>query len=237
MDARADGTPDAGGNLTVSGVPAAAANTTASLTGNATAAGNATASGNGTVDAQYELMYQFINLPADRLSALRKLVDKLDDMSAEDKAALRERVMQQMALLQELRRDVGPATRGLSSRDRDVLRRYYFSLVPEDTQAWLDRAKTQTSPEQMKAIVRDMLTSAATRGIAPDPKISDNPGDASPPGPNGRGRGGPPPGGWGDPFGPDGGARGLPPPRHDGDGDRPPPGNTTVSPAPGNTTT
>jgi hypothetical protein len=89
----------------------------------------------------------------------------------------------------------------------------------------------------MKAIVRDMLTSAATRGIAPDPKLSDVPGDAGPPGQNGRGRGGPPPGDWGDPFGPDGGARGLPPPRHDGDTDRnhPPSGNTTVSPAPGNT--
>jgi hypothetical protein len=189
-------------------------------------------------------MYQFINLPPERLTALRKLVDKLDDMSAEDKAALRERVMQQMALLQELRRDVGPATRELSPRDRDVLRRYYFSLVPEDTQAWLDRAKTQNSPDQMKAIVRDMLTSAATRGIAPDPKLSDNPADAGPPGPGGpgrndRGRGGPPPGGWGDPFGPDGGARGLPPPRHDGDTDGnhpPPPSNTMVSPATGNTT-
>ena len=188
-------------------------------------------------------MYRFITLPPDRLTELRKLLDKLDDMSAEDKAALRERVMQQMALLQQLRQAVGPATRGLSPRDRDVLRRYYFSLVPEDTQAWLDRAKTQTSPDQLKAIVRDMLTSAATRGIAPDPKLSDNPADAGPPGPNGRGRGGPPPpGGWGDPFGPDGGARGLPPPRHEGDGDQPPPpgpppGNTTVSPAPGNTTT
>ena len=209
--------------------------------------GNATASGNGTVDAQYALMQQFINLPPERLAELRKVVDKLDDMSAEDKAALQQRVQQQMTLLQELRRDVGPATRGLSPRDRDVLRRYYFSLVPEDTQAWLDRAKTQTSPEQMQAIVRDMLTSAATRGITPDPKLSDNPADAAPPGPgrNDRGRGGPQPGDRFGPFGPDGGSRGLPPPKREGDGDgkhppgpppTPPPANVPTSPAPGNTT-
>jgi len=128
------------------------------------------------------------------------------------------------------------------------LRRYYFSLVPEDTQAWLDRAKTQTSPDQMKAIVRDMLTSAAARGITPDPKLSDNPADGAPPGP-GRGdrggRGGPPQDRFG-PFGPDDASRGLPPPRIEGDGEGnhhppgPPPGtppsNTTASPAPGNTT-
>jgi hypothetical protein len=225
------------------------ANVTTTASGNATAAGNAT-TGTGTVDAQYQLLANFVNLTPERLSELRKLIDKLDDMSVEDREALRERVMQQMQLLQELRRDVGPATREMSPRDRDVLRRYYFSLVPEDTQAWLDRAKAQPAPDQMKALVRDMLTSAATRGIAPDTKLSDKPVDASQgpggpggPGRNDRGRGGPPQGGdWFGPFGPDGGARGLPPPKRDDDGDHhppppaPPPSNTTVTPAPGNTT-
>jgi hypothetical protein len=230
------------GNLTVAASNTAAANVTA----NAAANGNGTAAGNTTsaTDAQYLLMVQFINLSPERLTELRKLIDKLDDMSAEDKAALKERVMQQMALIRSLRDALGGGIRTLSPRDRDVLRRYYVSLNPEDTQAWVDRAKAAKSPEETDAVVRDMLTSAVARGITPNPDYSDKPPGPPPGGPGGPGGPGDrrngPGGGWYQPFGPDGGAQGLPPPRHDHDEEGnpplpPPPSNTTVVPA-GNTT-
>jgi hypothetical protein len=180
-----------------------------------------------------------LSLSPERLTALRKLVDQLDDMSAEDRVALKGRVMQQMALVRSLRDAIRAETRYLSPRDRDVLQRYYFSLNPEDTEAWVERAKASKSPEDTKAVLRDMLTSAAVRGITPDKELSDKAPEPPPGGPGGPGGPGDRPRGgpgnmWYEPLGPDGGERGLPPPRPDG-GENPagppppPPSNSTTA--------
>jgi hypothetical protein len=218
-----------------------AANTTVvaagNSTGNTSASGNLTATtGSATMDAQYDLMVRFITMPPEHLAEVRKLIDRLDDMSPEDKAALQQRVLQQVAVLKALYDALGPAPRQFSLRDRDVLRRYYLSLNPEDTQAWVERAKTAKSPTEGRAIVSDMLTSAAARGITPNMDLSDKvPQNGSPPGGGGdRDRGGPGGGGRFSPYGPNGGI-GVPPPRGEhkpAEQPAPPPSNTTASPAP-----
>jgi Trp operon repressor len=179
---------DATGNSTVApAAPTASANG-ALAPGNANGAATAAGAG-GASESEFELLVGFVNLPPDRLAKIIEALQKLQAMTPDERKALADRISAQMKIIREIRRSLAAELPALSARDRDVLRRYNFSLYPEDAQAWLDRVQAATTTDQRQAILKEMLTAAAARGIEPNTELSDKPGSGMGPGGRGFGRG------------------------------------------------
>lgn len=150
------------------------------------------------VDNDLRTLEFILSLPPERLTALRKAIENVEKKPQAERDQLKREIQVRMQSLAQLRTEMNADTKSLSFSDQSVLRKYLLTLYTDQVQALQDRFQKAATPEARKAIVQELLKTAADKGIKPDPAPDRNPapnggrgGRGGPNGPNDNGRGGP----------------------------------------------
>jgi hypothetical protein len=162
--------------------------TAAASTGSSTpAAANGTSANATPLPEEMDIsqLQRFLSVSPERLEQMRKTIEYLEKMPPGELIALRQRVHSIQELSQEISGDIRAVPK---ADDRSILRRYLFTLYPEDIQPLLKNLQdAKDKPAVRQQIVQDMLKKAVANGIKPDPNATDR--GTMPGGPRGnRGR-------------------------------------------------
>lgn len=96
------------------------------------------------------VLERLLNASPDKLARLRELIIKIENMSPEDKAQMRERIEQFHELNGTQRRGAMRRMEHIPPQDRRVLMRHWLRLPPEQARAERQRL-LQMSPEERRA--------------------------------------------------------------------------------------
>lgn len=117
-----------------------------------------------------EVVERFLNMPPEKLAMIRSLIERIEQMTPEEKERLRERIREVRSMDGERQRHLMDTYRGMPWQDRVILRQYWQSLSPEQQQLYREELM-QMTPEERLARRDDMLAEAKAAGItAPDEK-------------------------------------------------------------------